>query len=215
MDKIIAWNSQAMHHDSNPDLVFSTIPVDRPWQAPASRSGNKFAIRVAMKNNTYRVGNRFEVNAQTAESSEVFKTFNVWASGFQDMWYKSAAVYTYVVGALCATNTPGQLLNLWPTLTTFLDDDTKAKLATRSRTSPVVRDEAKREFLEKFYTQEFRDKADQFLTIALLINSDDALHKADDFRMLNVEYFGESQHVFDNPPDIPIQHITSEVFSTF
>lgn len=215
MDTVIAWNSNAMHHDSSPDIVFQMIDADRPYQSPPNRSMHKFMVRVTMRHNHYRLGGRYDVTTAIMENNDTLQRFAAWAQSYHDKWYKCAAVYTYVVGALCATNTPGQLFNLWPTLTTFLDDETKAKLSARARTSPVVRDENKRLLLETFYTQELRDKADQFLTMALLINADSAQYKSEDFRIMNYEYFGESPHTFDNPPQLAISHITGSVFSTF
>lgn len=197
MRTLHAWNVYAMNTDCNPDFYFTHVP----WHKPYDTSPDSFKIRVSISSSLpYRIGNSLALTATNTPDHPTIQGYMEWAKGYINMWNKCCGLYLYVTGALCAANTPGQLLNLWPSITTFLDEDTKKVLSTRVRTSPLVRDEAKRVFLETYYHDKLREKVDQLLTIAMLVSSSDSWFRDCDIRMTRNELFGESQHLFDNPP---------------
>lgn len=197
MRTLHAWNVNAMNSDCNPDFYLTHLP----WQKPNERHPDSFKIRVSIPTSfPYRIGNSLALTANNTPDNPVIQGYIEWAAGYIKKWNACSALYLYVTGALCATNTPGQLLNLWPSIITFLDEDTKKALNARVRTSPLVRDEGKRAFLEMYYHDKMRERVDQALTVAMLISANDSWFRECDIRITRNELWGESPHLFDNPP---------------
>lgn len=197
MQAVHAWNPYALSSDCNPDFAFETIK----WQRPYDKHGEAFRIRVSIASALpYRTGSLLVLNDKNTPDNPVISGYIDWAKSYAKKWNECCAIYLYVTGALCATNTPGQLLNLWPSIITFLSEESKKALSERVRTSPVVRDERKRQFLDTYYHDKMRERVDQLLTIAMLINNSEPWYRNCDIRMTRHELFGESQHFFDIPP---------------
>lgn len=197
MQAVHAWNPQALCTDCSPDFSFESIE----WRRPYDAHPDTFRIRVSISSTLpYRTGSLMMLNKKNTPNNPVIDSYTNWARSYIQKWNECCAVYLYVTGALCATNTPGQLINLWPSIITFLSEENKKALSERVRTSPVVRDERKRQFLDTYYHDKMRERADQLLTMAMLVSNPEPWYRNCDIRITRHELFGESQHFFDIPP---------------